>query len=515
MADTSDLIAELRKAAQQNLKDSYANSGLVGRTVVSQFTEREKPTDDNVERAEQKQRAIQNQINNTIVKLEPLVANVARTVKQIARVWAKHVNIKQENLRLQRERLSKERAMAEEDENERRMAEQVAQKKESLSGSAQQQEPQNQGLIGTLISSFNKTKSRVTSFFKRLAPLLMGGALVGSVFAMKLANEQDDVENEQNYYSESDTPIPYSMKSEDDGEGTTPTPEPPASTNALTPGGTDSLSEPAPPVLQPLGSQSVSSSVSDTSADSSFPNPPIAAQPPSPLVQNIQYTNKEVSKPPLSSEPLSTGPTTYDTERSFTSPMSSASKPPIATTSNPPYTSDTDTNQPTTVPPSSSAATSSGNIDTQYSAPSATLQSAPNPSTIVSQLVQQGDTINSPSTMIGAMDRLASSITGQPSSLEKEVREGLSGLSSSPNYAAGGLSGVVMSENQTGGQLGTLSSLIQNLIRDSVESVLPAVQNIPGDTGTEGLPTGVPPPMPSPIANRGNLDIGTTFGSQH
>ena len=361
----------------------------------------------------------------------------------------------------------------------------------------------------------DKETPQVTSFFKKFTPLLVGGALAGSVFAMKLANEQDNVENDQKYYSESDTPTPYSMESKDVGEDTTPAPEPSASTNAPTPEGTTPLPEPTPPVLQPPGSQSVSSSLSDTSADSSFPNPPITTQPPPPPVQNTPYTNKEVSKPPISSEPLSTSSKAYDTKTSFTSPMSSASKPPIATTSNSSYTPDTDTNQPSTVPSYSSTPSSSDNFDTQYSTPSATPQPTSVSPTIVSQLMQQGDTINSPSTMLGAMSQIASSVTGKPVSLENDIRGGLSGIVQSTSSSTGGLGGIVIPENQTGGQLGTLSSLIQNLVRTGVESMLPVIQSIPGDANTEGLPTGVPPPMPSPIANRGNLDIGTTFGSQH
>lgn len=551
---SSDLVSELKKAAQQKLVTSFLGTGIVGRTVAKRIADKNKDRNNPISKAMSEQNAVQNQVNSTAVKIEPIVRSIARTVNMLARVWAKHVYAKQEALRLQRERLTKERALAEEDENERRQAEQQAVTKESISGT---QTEEGKGIIGSILGYTKSTRSLMFKAFKELGALLLkvgiGGA--AAAYAMSVANAQDEGNQPPQPAETQSSPAPGAqLQSAAPVTGQVPqesTPPAPSSNPpgfVETPRGADynvfpgatpvasaSTMPPAPDVRPgAIGA----GSLPDNPAKYLKPNPPLDAS-----GKPIPFTPGPQPSTPSSANLLSPAPTPVPQavpghhqwppkpSTSNAAPASVVSQPQLSSNvDNTQGTTETATNEPnptdmrlaggTQTPPMMSAMPSAAPPPTTMAAapqPEQGMQAARQPSMppsiqqFVSQVQQSTRSTTSPPSTADNMGRLGASLAGIPTSTSgNDVTGGMSGVPQSSPSTFGGLSGIIGSSASSGNQLSSLSTLIDSLVEKGIQSIAPIFNSSP-TTNADLMGGGTSPLLPSPVANRGSLDIGTTF----
>ncbi len=532
---SSDLVSELKKAAQQKLTTSFLGTGIVGRTIAKRIADKNKDRDNPVSKAMSEQNAVQNQVNSTAVKIEPIVRSIARTVNMLARVWAKHVYAKQEALRLQRERLTKERALAEEDENERKQAEQQAVAKESISGT---QTEEGKGILGSILGYTKSTRSLMFKAFKELGGLLLkvgiGGA--AAAYAMSVANAQDESTEPPQQTETQIAPAPGAqLQSAAPVTGQVPQEAPPASPSnppgfvetpqgadySVFPGAIPVASTPVPaPTLNVEPSSIGGGSLPDNPTKYLKPNPPLDTNgKPIPFVPGPQP-----SIPP-SNNLLQSVPTPV------VAPPSVVSQPQMSSNSNDvSNVSEVSTNEtnPTdtrltrglqsspTMSPTSTVASYPATT-TSAPQPERSMQTAGQPSMppsiqqFVSQVSQSTRNTTSSPAMTESMGSLGASLTGIPTSTSgNDVTGGMSGVPQSSPTTLGGLSGIIGSSASSGNQLSSLSTLIDSLVEKGIQSIAPVFNSSP-TTNADLLGEGTPPMLPSPIANRGSLDIGAFF----
>lgn len=511
MASSSEeLIKELKYAAQQKLVTTFLGTGTVGRAVGQRLERKYRESEPLVAKALSEQNVVQTKINTTIVKLEPLVTKIARTVHLIAKVWSKHVFAKQEELRVRRENLTKERAAAEEEENERKQAEQEAIRKESLSGLQPATDTSGKsGVLGALLSDSRKTKSFIKSALSKIGTMLLGATVIGAgvIGAMSIANKQEQIEEEEGGEESTGLPEPALEST----PSTTPPYETTSSNEIPTSATKPSLSAadvalpetPFPPSSQsvsgpyegPLffqrtidatageGSTTVQAQVS--SSPSTFTPPPVTPPPPTTSTVPTSVAPAPVALPTVSSTPLVGAPaSTYQTND----------------TSNPPTTSEVSSTRATDAP---------------MATPVPQQNAIPNIQNIVTNFQQTADNITGPSSVMGAMSDVASSLTGKPSSLASDVAGGLSGVSQSMPSVINDMTGFVARNVESGNQLSSLTALIDSLARSAVQNIAPVVSTQAGTTDMDGVIEGAASILPSPIADRGYLDVDTIFESQY
>lgn len=540
MATSSlDLINELKKAAQQKLITSFFGTGIVGRALAKKAADRNKDKDDIVGKAMSEQNTVQSQVNSTVVKIEPIVRSIARTVNMLAKVWAKHVYAKQEALRLQRERLTKEKALAEEDENERRQAEQQAVSKESVSGT---QVEEGKGIFGSILGYTKSTRRLVFNAFKKLGEILLKAGIGGAAafYAMSVANAQEGGEEPPQQTEtqpasapgaeqQSAAPVTGQVPQE-------PTPSPASNPPGFVetpqdadynvfPGGVPVASTPVMAPAPDVKPGSVGGgSLPDNPAKYLKPNPTVDAngkpipftpgpQPPVPQGANLlqpaptpvpQAVPGHHQWPPKPSTP-DTAPASVVSQPQMSSNVGDMSAPPGTPTND---TNPTDVRllRGTQTPPMMS---STPNVTTSSTGEQSSVP--PSVQQFVSQVQQSTRGITSPQGMMGALNNLGASLTGIPSSPSgSDVTGGLSGAPQSSPSAIGGLSGIIGSSASSGNQLSSLSTLIDSLVEKGIQSIAPIFNPSP-ITNTDLIGEGTPPLIPSPVANRGSLDIGTTF----
>jgi hypothetical protein len=118
-----------------------------------------------------------------------------------------------------------------------------------------------------------------------------------------------------------------------------------------------------------------------------------------------------------------------------------------------------------------------------------------------------GSLRGTPASATTLMPRIA---TPPPPATVSEAAGGMSGVPITTPSPTGSLSGVVATPSESGNQLSSLSTLVDTLMEGGLQKIAPIIAsagtNIPNMLGE-----GTPPLIPSPVANRGSLDIGTTF----
>ena len=529
---SSELVRELKQAAQQKLVTSFFGTGIVGQALTKRFAEKNKVSNDPINKAMSEQNAVQNQVNATAVKIEPIVRSIARTVNTLARVWAKHVYAKQEALRLQRERLSKERALAEEDENERKQAEQQAVQKESLTGT--QTEDGKGSILGSILASTRSTKAFVKKAFGKLAKLLVGVGLGGAAaaYAMSVANDQeaDQPQVEQTSPStapgpvpEADQPAPGAQLQQAEpisGESSAPPPE--SQNVALGP------SEP-----RPLPSTAV--------GGGSLPDNPAKYLP---TLPRMDAQGRVLPDAPMGVQPSI--PPSANQLRPVSTPTPSAPQQNVSPEKPLKLTPRGETTQPAVERPSL-AATSETTQTAETGAESATPTNTPTPPGVTTGMVSEATT--SPATTPPAPERVATapaqpyvapsmqttvpeppstenvgglrsvpapsstltpSLTSTPPAASSEAAGGLASIPQTTPSSMGGLRGVVSTPSDSGNQISSLSTLIDTLMEGGLQKIAPIIASA-GASIPNMLGEGAPPLIPSPVANRGSLDIGTTF----
>jgi hypothetical protein len=189
--------SELKKTAKKSIIKSFLGTGAVGRAAMKTFAGKQEESDP-VANALEEQSQVQDETSATIMRLEPVVVNIADNVYNIAGVWAERVASMEEAKRDQKERLSKEQAALEEAENE--AARELAPLPSATDGAdaSKQQDTSERGLIGKLADSIKGMGGLLRGVMGRVGLLAkaigaagvagVGGAAL--VAAMNDANEQ-------------------------------------------------------------------------------------------------------------------------------------------------------------------------------------------------------------------------------------------------------------------------------------------------------------------------------------
>jgi len=541
------LIDELKKAAQQKLITTFLGTGIVGRTISQKFSQKKQSVEESlIEKALTEQNKVQHEINTTILKLEPLVSSIAKTVNVIANVWSKYVFTKQEELRKRREQLSKDKFATEEEESERKQAEQAFMK-EPLYGTKLKSEAE--GTKEKIQSSNNKFKSFVKIALLKMgaivAPFALAAAvgLAGSYLVRGNDAEKDEDDDEEgrnnnddnnNLSSEDNNERsllrgtltgPLNLTSDNDGptsgpeldnDGPTSGPEL-MSSPGVSIGNTSTTDYMAAqeagiagiPATQ-LGSAPVSkryegplffqrninAAAGDTSQTVSVGTVPPLNIPSYPLPVSFQPISSSTSLPPppmsttqgamkvvtpnVSSVALQTNEVPYIAEKQIDA---AAGKGPQTVS----------TQQPTL------------NNNTQLATP-------PNPDQSTSQPGQvYGENISpSPMSSTQNLDMIRNTMFEGPQTREAYLKVAQTGNILSAPGNIGGLSGLAPQNNESGSMLSSITTMINNLIRQASGNVQQVVEQN-NQSQFDSIPEGPKSPMPSPIANRGSLEIDTTF----
>jgi len=175
----TDFSSELKKIAKRKIVTSFLGTGMVGRAVTKRFVGEEE-SGNPVKEALDEQTNIQAEINATIVRLESVVTNIADNVYNIAAVWSERVTSMKEAKRLQEERISKEQAALEEAENE--AARMIAPLPSATNGSdlMNQRDVTEKGLLGKLAESVGGMR-RILSLLTTKVGLIAAGLAAAGV----------------------------------------------------------------------------------------------------------------------------------------------------------------------------------------------------------------------------------------------------------------------------------------------------------------------------------------------
>lgn len=178
----TNFSSELKKTAKKSLVKSFFGTGVVGRAAMKTFVGKEEE-DDSVAAALEEQTQVQDQNNATIMRMESVVVNIADNVYNIAGVWAERVASMEEAKRDQKERISKEQAALEEAENE--AARELAPLPSATSGTdaMNQQETSERGLIGKLADSIKGMGSLLRGVMGKVGLLAAGLGAAGVAVA--------------------------------------------------------------------------------------------------------------------------------------------------------------------------------------------------------------------------------------------------------------------------------------------------------------------------------------------
>lgn len=202
----TDYTSQLKKAAKTSLVKSFLGTGVVGRVAMKSFAGKEKQQDP-VTEALDEQAQLQNDVNATIMRMESVVVNIADNVYNIAAVWSERVASMKEAKREQQERLSKEQAALEETENETaRMLAPLPSGTDASSGG--NKDISEKGLLSKLFESVTGTKSLLRLLMSKMGLVVGGVAAAGAIAGgAGLVGAMRDA-NEQGVTQTQEPPLP-------------------------------------------------------------------------------------------------------------------------------------------------------------------------------------------------------------------------------------------------------------------------------------------------------------------
>lgn len=450
----TDYTSQLKKAAKTSLVKSFLGTGVVGRAAMKSFVGKEKQQDP-VTEALDEQAQLQNDVNATIVRMESVVVNIADNVYNIAAVWSERVASMKEAKREQRERLSKEQAALEEAENETaRMLAPLPSGTEM--GGDNNKDVSEKGLLSKLFESVTGTKSLLRLLMSKVG-LLAGGVAAAGLVGAGLATA--------------------SVMREANAQGTTQTPEQPPPQMVL-PGGVavTAGTETAQPTPTASGGAAPGgpsgTAASQTGVGSTSGAVPGATSTPGGLTRAPFSGSSGSSDAQMTSQPTITSIPGLENEFQ---------------------------NFPEAREPASSTG-GSLNVTGSYGPGS----------------VGEGD-----STGVSGGGGAAGGLAGAVGTTSAQAG-GLSGASPGVSGGAGGLSGAVETSSSSspmsvpsvpssGADIGSMS---RSNVSTSTAAQAPVVVNTSTATQSGGPPP-ENPPLPSPIADRGSLDLNVFFKARY
>ena len=443
-------ISDVGKQAKRNIVRSVLGSSAIGRALSKTILKKGKDEEESVvEEALQEQTQVQEENNATVVRIESVVLNIADNIYNIAAVWSDHIVSMEEANRLQQERISKEQAQKEENENE------ASKLLAPLpSGTSPTESSGKKGLLSELMGSVGGTKNMLRGLMKKFAVLAAGvvatGGLLAGTAAMANENEPDKL-TQKEQTSESDSQDvtydemgnPISRSSDTPPEQTTSQPQPPSTT-------------PVPPVA---------AAVATKSSPASAPPTPVS----SPSVTSTQSTTTQAGQQFVVKTP--NGPLTFQSEEQYKKWNEDPSKFAISIT------------------PESGGTRSVVVPLTQQISPQ-----------IINNL--QGGT-NAPADVKNIFSQMQSNLVAPPSAGSS------GGSTSSGSSDTGSSTSLVPNSPSIGAELGRASTALDAAFSQMREASNQIIQTSTNSQSPDSMAS--PTPIPSPIASRGMLDIGTTF----
>jgi hypothetical protein len=443
-------ISDVGKQAKRNIVRSVLGSSAIGRALSKTILKKGKDEEESVvEEALQEQTQVQEENNATVVRIESVVLNIADNIYNIAAVWSDHIVSMEEANRLQQERISKEQAQKEENENE------ASKLLAPLpSGTSPTESSGKKGLLSELMGSVGGTKNMLRGLMKKFAVLAAGvvatGGLLAGTAAMANENEPDKL-TQKEQTSESDSQDvtydemgnPISRSSDTPPEQTTSQPQLPSTT-------------PVPPVA--------AATTVTKSSSASAPPTPVS----SPSVTSTQSTTTQTGQQFVVKTP--NGPLTFQSEEQYKKWNEDPSKFAISIT------------------PESGGVRSVVVPLTQQISPQ-----------IINNL--RGGT-NAPADVKNIFSQVQSNLSTPPSA-------GSSGGSLGGTSDSGPSTSLMPSLPSTGAELGRASTALDAAFSQMREASNQIIQTSTNSQSPDSMAS--PTPIPSPIASRGMLDIGTTF----
>jgi hypothetical protein len=523
----SEISAELKKVAKQKIITGFFGSGTIGQAISKRVLKKEE--DDPVSSALAEQQNVQTNINTTIVRIEPIVVNISDNIFNIAAVWSKHVARMEDALKFQKERLSKEKAAVEEEDNEERAVEAEVVKKASAGGTDTGTDDTKGGILGSLLRGTNKTRSIIKSGLANIGKFLLASAAsaalsTGAVAvttaaltpAMLTANEQGAPES-VSYNTEQGLVSTYS--GDEEGEDISLDYGDAATSMMGTPPSPPVNEPPPPPTLEPQeGAVDLGQAATDMQGTAPGPQPVEipSAPPPAPTL---------VSTPPPVA--VTATPSTYGEPYTPPSPQPIDIPQPIRNNTLGVRafedTSDTIQAQPSPMNDIGGAApVTPEQVRPQQEERYTTQQS--------SEVRPERQPMLSSSTSSSFNDLMNQSTTSSDRGDFKEntspLPPNLSGLFGSGQPVSAPLEAPPTFQNMfnqavnqiqpqnidTGSTISNMTMMLNNLV-NAVRTDVPTPQVIQSSDASVLNEQRDPAPIPSPIADRGSLDEGTTFDS--
>ena len=510
------LKSNMREGAVKGISKSVFGKGIVGGALGKAFEKKfsaKEEKDDRVSDALQEQVTKEDQINATLAHMESIVLNIADNIYNIAGVLNAQVTSMKEAKRIQQERLSREAANAEENSSE--STSQIA--APSAAGT-EGTEPKKGGIMGMLsglTGSVKNLKGMFGKFGKKFAIVAAGLAATGALAYGLSGSDTGDTEGEPTPVP-SETPEPptasgVSYPSGVMGGATLPEPtkveQPPAAspasmmTNAIATQGGERGKAEAPHVANIMGAMQSGDMGSMIGAvqehQKAFPQPAAAPEP---------TRAAPPPKPSAITAAPSGGSSDAEGEMKQVSawlddPANAADKQNLA------ELTDLQTRL------------KYGLSQAKQSLAGARPESKKKYEDIVKQME---DDIG----LVKAQRRAILNKARKQLGFKGEIQEGgaivdtsqaspPSAMSATPSASGGGGSSggggaaPVPSAPSSGASVGSASTSV------AAASELPPPKNNNISMSTDAPPTGTPAEsiMPSPVADRGSLDIRTTFGS--
>lgn len=215
--------ADLRKTAARKIGNAVFGSGMVGGALNKAFAKKfggGDQKDTQVADALSEQAKEQETVNSALGRIELTVMNIADNIYNIAGVWSKHVASMEEARKAQRERMSREAAAKEEAASEMQATRIEA--PGTAGTKAPTEEDKKKGPIGKIMSALSSTRGVVGKLLKRFA-LVTGGALlaagVGGAAMATVFSAADSAFGKED--AATLEPSPSDLPTEDGGETTT------------------------------------------------------------------------------------------------------------------------------------------------------------------------------------------------------------------------------------------------------------------------------------------------------
>jgi hypothetical protein len=177
----TSFVSDVKKTALKNVGRSMMQHGIIGKALGKAFTKKfaEDEEDTRVRDALDHQSEQIDTVNTTLYRMESIVMNIADNIYNIAGVWSNYVSSMEEAKRAQKEQMFKDAAAKEESD-----AEALASAKVSGPGAAASKEEEGKkGLFDGLIKSVTSTKSIVKDVLKTVGTGLASLAAIGGVAA--------------------------------------------------------------------------------------------------------------------------------------------------------------------------------------------------------------------------------------------------------------------------------------------------------------------------------------------